>query len=49
MDNEKNPQLPLKRKKKSTLSACLGSWVGCMKLLIPKEFVTIFGLGNAPC
>jgi hypothetical protein len=31
--------------KKSTLSACLGLPIGCMKFLFPKEFITIFGLG----
>jgi hypothetical protein len=34
-----------KGKKQSTLSACLGLPIGCMKFLFWKEFLTIFGLG----
>jgi hypothetical protein len=47
--NEKNPQPPpnqnLKEKNHGTLSACLSLPIGCMKFLLPKLFVTIFGLG----
>jgi hypothetical protein len=48
--NEKKTLLPhpappnLKGKKQGNLTACLGLPIGCMKLLFPKEFVTIFGL-----
>jgi hypothetical protein len=38
----------LKGKKQGTLSACLGLPIGCMNFLFPKEFVTIFGLGQYP-
>jgi hypothetical protein len=34
-----------KEKKQGTLSACLSLPIGCMNFLVPKEFVTIFGLG----
>jgi hypothetical protein len=37
-----------KEKKQGTLSACLGLPIGCMNFLFPKEFVTIFGLGQYP-
>jgi hypothetical protein len=31
-----------------TLSACMGLPIGYMKFFLPKEFVTIFGLGYYP-
>ncbi len=34
-----------KKKKQSTLSAWLGLPIDCMKFILPKEFVTIFGVG----
>ncbi len=30
------------------MSACLGLPIGCMKFLLPNEFVTIFSLGKYP-
>ncbi len=42
-----HPKLKWK-KKQGNVSACLGLLIGCMKFLFPKEFFTIFGLGEYP-
>jgi len=39
------PQKGKKEKKQGALSECLGLPIGCMAFLVPKEFVTTFGLG----
>ncbi len=38
-----------KGKKQGTLSVCLGLSIGCMKFLVPKEFITIALLKNTLC
>jgi hypothetical protein len=44
----RTPQKNLKGKKSRDLACILGLPIGCMKFLFPKEFITIFGLGQVP-